>query len=247
MSNNILMLMMGGVGSRLGAERPKQFIEIDGIPIFAYILEGYGRLAEIHRMLLVVHPEWRAYTEAWVKRLKLDGCTAIVDGGADRSFSVRNGMRYLEKIAAPEDLVLIHDATHPYVDSEGVRRVIAGVRRTGAATLAQGEHDTVYRRNDSGMLEAVLPRRDVVSGASPEAFRVGDIAKIYREASEEELRTMTSAGAIALHFGMKMEVVEGNFLNLKITYPRDLQLLKHLIHTYFFPGARERIQDSGNQ
>lgn len=247
MNKNILMLMMGGTGSRLGADCPKQFIEIDGIPIFAYILESYGRMPEIHHLMPIVHPEWREYTEYWVERLALKDCTTIVEGGEDRSFSVRNGMRRLEKMSEAEDLVLIHDATHPYVDLEGVRRVIDGVRRTGAATLVQGEYDTVYRRKENGILEEVIPRRGVVSGASPEAFRVGDIAKIYGDATEAELSTMTSAGAIALHFGMKMEVVEGNFLNLKITYPRDLHLLEHLIHTYFFPGAKERIQNSGNQ
>ena len=72
-----------------------------------------------------------------------------------------------------------------------------------------------------------------MSGASPEAFRYGDIYRIYTESTQEELESMTSAGAIALAHGIQMEVVPANVLNLKITYPGDMDVFKSLIHDWF--------------
>lgn len=247
MCSNILMLMMAGNGTRLGADRPKQFLELDGIPIFAYILDGYRRMPEISKMVLVVHPDWMEYVRTWAKRIGIIENIWIVEGGTERVHSLRNGIHAISGYAKPDDVLLIHDATHPYVSKEDVRKVIRAVNCTGAATLAQGEYDTVYRRNREGMLQEVVPRAEIVSGASPEAFRFGILEKLYLELPNDILANMTSAGAIALHEGIPMEVIETDTLNLKITYPRDMELLTKLLHTYFFPGAKERILHCENE
>ena len=72
-----------------------------------------------------------------------------------------------------------------------------------------------------------------MSGASPEAFRYGDLYRIYTQASKEELESMTSAGAIALHYGIPMKVVGANVINLKITYKKDMDTFKGMFHSYF--------------
>ena len=242
---NILMLMMAGKGTRLGADCPKQYIEIDGIPIFAYILYGYAKTKQIDAFVFVVQPEWALYVTKWIRRLGLEDQCLVAAGADERSLSVRNGILAAEKIAEKDDVLLIHDATHPYVDVTGLKEIIRAVHELGAATLAQGEYDTVYRRTSDNLLQQVLPRQEVVSGASPEAFRFGLIADIFRTEDDESLRRMTSAGAIALACQIPMAVVESDVLNLKITYPRDLELMKKLIHTYFFPGIKEEIQERG--
>lgn len=247
MHNNILMLMMAGSGTRLGAERPKQFLELDGIPIFAYILEGYCRMSEISQMVLVVHSDWMEYTRKWTQRIGATENIWIVEGGTERVHSLRNGIQAISEHAKPDDVLLIHDATHPYVPVEDIRKIIQAVQQFGAATLAQGEYDTVYRRNMNGMLQEVVPRAEIVSGASPEAFRFGILEKLYQELPENVLAKMTSAGAIALHEGIPMKVIETDTLNLKITYPRDMELLTKLIDNYFFPGAKERILSGENE
>lgn len=198
-------------------------------------------------MVLVVHSDWMEYARKWTERLGITGETRIVEGGAERVHSLRNGIHAISEYAKPDDILLIHDATHPYVPKEDIRKIIQAVQQSGAATLAQGEYDTVYRRDMNGMLQEVVPRAEIVSGASPEAFRFGILDALYQELPEDVLAKMTSAGAIALHGGIPMEVIETNTLNLKITYPRDMELLKKLIHTYFFPGAKERILSGENE
>lgn len=231
---NHLLLMMGGSGTRLGADRPKQYIEVEGMPIFAYILAKYDTLESIDRIVIISHEAWFDYVEEWKEKLNLTKPVYIVAGGANRSQSVRNGLRELSKYAEEGDSVLIHDATHPYVDEKGTAEVIEALQSYEGATLGAYQYDTVYKVDDNDVIESVIPRRYVVSGASPEAFRFGRIFEIYDRASEEELEAMTSAGAIALEHGIQMKVVPANVINLKITYKNDMEAFVKMVKTYFF-------------
>lgn len=231
---NIFMLMMGGSGTRFGADRPKQYIEIDGQPIFSYILEKCSRFSCIDKIVVVSNADWLGHVEEWIQKLHIPKCENIVAGGETRSESVKNGLLAMQPFAGEDDVILIHDATHPYVEEGDIEKIIAAVREYGAATLGQPQYDTVYQTNSRGFLEKVIPREFVVSGASPEAFRYGIISEIYFQSSKERLARMTSAGAIALDTGIEMKIIPMTGINLKITYSQDMELFRQLVHTYFF-------------
>ena len=231
---NILLLMMGGQGTRFGADIPKQFILVNGKPVFSYIVKKYAALPDINKIILVSNKNWIPYVEEQTSKLKLECPYEIVSGGDSRSQSVYNGLSCAQKNGVPEDIILIHDATHPYVDIEGTRQIIETVRHGEGATLGAKQYDTVYQTNDDGYISQVLPRQFVVSGASPEAFQLGDIYPIYHKASFEELEKMTSAGAIALAHGIPMKVIPASVLNLKITQPPDMTLFHMLVDKYYF-------------
>ena len=231
---NAMLLMMGGSGTRFGKDRPKQYTLVDDRPLFSYILQKADATSCIDRMVVVSHADWVDYASEWcsksLKRLPFD----VVSGGSNRSESVLNGLAKLSSYAKDSDVVLIHDATHPYLDSEGIVQVVDAVKEYGGATMASKNYDTVYRTNENGFLACVEPREYIVSGASPEAFRFGDIYSIYRNASSLELAQMTSAGAIALSHNIPMKVIPTPVLNLKITYEHDMALFLQLIHGYYF-------------
>ncbi len=232
---NVLLLMMGGSGTRLGAAIPKQFLKVEGKPIFQYILEAYSTLPEIGAICIVSHQEWISYVEEVVGEVSVACPVRVTAGGESRSESVRNGLQAIRDLVVDTDIVLLHDATHPYMDAEGTRQVIRAAAEHGGATLGACQYDTCYQMDEENLLEKVIPRQLIVSGASPEGFRYGEISHIYFSATKEELDRMTSAGAIALAHGVPMEVIPSNILNLKITYPQDLALFRLLVHTYFFP------------
>lgn len=231
---NIVMLMMAGSGIRFGADIPKQFVEVENQPVFSYILDAYNRSPQIDRIVIVTHKNWIDFVQEWKDRLNAGKLCVISPGGSSRSESVKNGLLAIKEFAKAEDVVLIHDATHPYVDEEGNARIIEAVKQFGGATLGQRQYDTVYQMDEhTHMLEKVVPREKIVSGASPEAFRFGDLYRIYTQASKEELDSMTSAGAIALHYGIPMKVIAANVINLKITYKNDMETFREMIHSYF--------------
>lgn len=232
---NTALLMMGGTGTRFGADIPKQYVKVGGRPIFSYILEGYDRLCDIDRIIVVSHADWVTYVEEVAARGGIQKLYRVVPGGDTRSESVRNGLIAAGEYASDDDIILIHDATHPYVDALGTAEVIRGVKEYGGATLAQFNYDTVYRMDDDHVLTNIEPRFNIVAGASPEAFTFKRIYDIYLNSPREELEKMTSAGAIALAHGIRMKVVRSNVLNLKITYQEDIELFEKLCDTYFFP------------
>ena len=231
---NTVLLMMGGSGTRFGADKPKQYIEVGGRPIFSYILEGYNRLPDVDKIIIVSHADWIPYVQEIAQQIGADKLCNVVPGGGTRSESVKNGLKAAADFSRSDDVILIHDATHPYVDAAGVSEVIEGVKEYGGATLAQFNYDTVYRMDDDHILTNIEPRFNIVAGASPEAFTFGRIYDIYMNSPQEELEQMTSAGAIALAHGIRMKVVRANVLNLKITYADDMTLFTKLVDNYFF-------------
>ena len=231
---NYLLLMMGGSGTRLGADRPKQYIEIDGIPIFFYILRSYNKLDCIDEIIIVSNEMWIDYVQKWIDSLEINHPISIVAGGETRSHSVYYGLKSISNRAKDDDIVLFHDATHPYVDEPGTIKVIDAIEEYGGATLGAYQYDTVYRMNEEGFITDVIPRQELVAGASPEGFKFSEIFPIYDAADDEELEQMTSGGALAMEHGIKMKTIEANIINLKITYPNDLEIFKKTIHSYFF-------------
>ncbi len=231
---DILLMMMGGSGTRLGADVPKQYIEINGKPIFYYIVNKYASMKEISLICIVSHKDWIEYVGDEIKGIAFQCPVVVAEGGNSRSESVKNGLAAVADRAGEKDVVLIHDATHPYVDKEGTLAVIEAVHAFGGATLGACQYDTCYQMDADKTIEKVIPRQNLVAGASPEAFYYGDISKIYFDSTPEELDKMTSAGAIALAHDIPMKVIPANVLNLKITYPEDLKLFQLLIQTYFF-------------
>ena len=231
---NHVLLMMGGSGTRFGAAIPKQFVEVEGQPVFSYVLDKYDRFTKVDSIVLVCHAEWIDYADEWAKKLGIAKYVATVEGGATRSESVLNGLRRLAQYASEDDVVLIHDATHPYLDEGATADAIAATIDHGAATLGRKQFDTVYRTDLEGNLRMVVPREEIVSGASPELFKFGPILRIYENASPEELEQFTSAGAIALANGIPMKEVPTDYVNLKITYRHDMELFERLFHGYYF-------------
>lgn len=231
---NTLLLMMGGQGTRFGADIPKQYIKVNGRPVFSYIIQKYSTVKEIDRIILVSHKDWISFVGEEMEKLQISTAWEVTEGGKNRSESVLHGLQAAMAKGSENDIVLIHDATHPYVDISGTQQIISAAHLHGGATLGGPEYDTMYETDKQGMIQRVIPRQQVFSGASPEAFKLGEIYKIYSQAVETELEAMTSAGAIALAHDIQMKVIPAHYLNLKITHKDDMELFKLLVNTYFF-------------
>lgn len=232
---NTLLLLMGGSGTRMGAAVPKQFLEVNGKPVYYYIVDRYAKMPEISAICIVCPKEWLSSVESSTKAINFKGRLVVTEGGSTRSHSVRNGLMAIESFSSDKDVILLHDATHPYGDEVAIRKVIETVEQGGGATVGACQYDTCYQIDAENKLKNVIPRQEIVSGASPESFQFGDLKRIYFKASDEELASMTSAGALALAHNIPMKVIPTKVLNLKLTYPEDFTLFQLLYDNYFFP------------
>ena len=231
---NIALIMMGGSGTRFGASIPKQFVEVDGRPVFTYLLEAYEHFDAIDSIFVVCHKEWLGFTEEYAKKYSIRKLKAVVPGGANRSQSVQYGFDAIAAHASDDDVLLIHDVTHPFIDKENVLKCIDFARNEGAATLAGSCFDTMYRVKENGCIDCVVPREELVSATAPECFRFGVVYPMYRGKSVNELEKMTSAGAMMVANGQPVRVVRTPLINLKITLYEDMEAFKKLLHGYYY-------------
>lgn len=218
-----LLMMMGGSGVRFGAEIPKQYIEIDGAPVFTYTLKKYSQCEFVDKIVIVSNPEWIEYTEKIAKELLGEKLFRVVAGGRTRSHSVKNGLKCCSNILKENDLVLIHDATNPFVDVNAISNGIEVASETGAAVIGTNQYHTIYSRECDDTIKNFIPRETVGSGYSPEIFKFNVIYPYYQNASEEQLEAMTSALALALECGVEAKFVPAELVNVKITYPHDMK------------------------
>jgi 2-C-methyl-D-erythritol 4-phosphate cytidylyltransferase len=233
-----LLLMMGGSGVRFGTEIPKQFVEVEGKPVFSYILEKYSACALVDRIVAVCHASWIDFTCDWIGKLDLNVDIDVVAGGVTRSHSVKNGLLSVAPQASPDEVILIHDVTHPYVDETTLPSLIELAKETGAATLVECQYDTVYSVDPtSNRIQDVIPRETIVAGASPEAFIFSGIWAAFNSIDDNKLEQFTSVGSLAKAQGISMGVMKTDLINLKITHRQDMKVFKRLLPDYF-PSLR---------
>lgn len=233
-NRTILLLMMGGNGTRFGRDIPKQFYMINDHPIFIYILKKLNKIDCIDDIIILTNPKYLEYTEELVRNNNVNKVYKILPGGNGRSQDILAGLDVASEFAKDDDVVLMFDATHPFVDVEGVEKVVNAIKETGAATLAEFQYDTTYLMNEeTNEIEQVIPRKKVIAGASPEGFKFKLIYDIYKNTPKENLNDLTSAGAIALQNNIKMIAVETTEINLKITYQSDMKLVEKVSTAYF--------------
>lgn len=216
-----IVICAGGIGERMGAGKPKQFIEMaDGTSIIRKSADAFRREAvrEIADVIVVTAPEG---FEEETERLINEGAdilkAEVITGGKERQDSVRNALEYLRKTGFEDgDIVLIHDGARPFVTEKIILDVADAAYRKGAAIAAVPVKDTI-RDIESGTLD----RSRLYSVQTPQGFQFGLIYIAVKKACEERFYG-TDDGSLAEREGTMPEIVEGSYSNIKITTPEDL-------------------------
>jgi 2-C-methyl-D-erythritol 4-phosphate cytidylyltransferase len=223
------MIKMGGRGVRFGASVPKQFYEINGEPLFAYVLRKYEQISCIDKFIVVTNEEWFELTETYAKKILKDKLLGIVNGGKSNVESVYNGVKFADGKLADEDLFLVHDVTDPIIQEKAIRDVIFAAEAFGSAAVITEQVHTLYRRDADGFITGTIDRNFANSGYSPEAFRYSIIKDCFGKATPEELERMTSAVSLVCSRGINVKTVVSHQIDLKITYREDMDALMRMI------------------
>jgi len=229
------VVVAAGSGRRMGGTRAKQFLLLGGRPLLAHSLErlcGWPALDG----LIVVAPasEIDTVTSEILPRLAAIKVLRVVEGGAERQDSVRNGLLALKE-AAPDDLVLIHDGVRPFLPVEKLEELCLAARPHGAI-LAIPCKDTVKRVKGARITET-LDRLSLVLAQTPQAFPFGMILMAHLKAKDEGFAA-TDDASVAQNAGHEPKVVEGVSSNLKVTTPEDLHYAERLSGERNLPDIR---------
>jgi len=218
------ILPAAGLGTRMAGPRPKQFLALDGAPILIHSLRAFAAVPRVTAIYVAVRKTEMERVEAQIAEFGFAGRVKVVEGGDKRQESVANALAALP--AEADDVVLVHDAVRPLIDTATIERTIDAVIETGAAIVGMPAVDTikqVERTAHGALVTATIPREFVVLAQTPQGFRYGVLQSAFAEAETDGF-VGTDEASVVERAGHSVAVVPGSQVNLKITQPGDLEL-----------------------
>ncbi len=214
------LIVAGGSGKRMGAEVPKQFLELAGRPVLMHTIEKFKSFNDAIEIITVL-PENQL--RHWIELQKKYSFTVphtLVKGGSTRFFSVRNGLKFVNI----PGFVAIHDGVRPFVSIDTIKRCFNTAEKLGNAIPSISPTESLRILTDQGNLP--LNRLHVKQIQPPQVFNAGLIKKAYLQ---EYMPEFTDDATVLERTGEKINLIEGNRENIKITNPEDLLLSTILI------------------
>ena len=205
----------------------KQFTELGGTPILIHTLRRFAAVDGVSEIWIALREnEIEGFRERLDKEAKdvLKKKVELVVGGEHRQQSVANALNAVA--AAPDDIVLVHDAVRPLVTTEIIQEVIDAAQKYGAAIAGLPAVDTVKqveRTSEGAIIKTTIPRAGVVLAQTPQGFRYDVIKKAFDEATADGFMG-TDEASLAERSGHEVAVVMGSPRNIKITNPGDMEL-----------------------
>jgi 2-C-methyl-D-erythritol 4-phosphate cytidylyltransferase len=228
MSKVTAILPAAGMGTRMGRETPKQFLELDGTPILLLTLRRLASCDGISEIILATRADEMQRMEERCRQEKFRQAVRVVKGGATRQESVAAA---LESVGDDVELVAVHDAVRPFVTREQISRVIEEARKCGAAILGIPAMDTVkeVKRSslpqDVALIIGTIPRERVVLAQTPQVFHAKLLKEAFAKAATDGVNASDEAGLVE-RLGHDVHVVHGTERNIKITRPSDMELAR---------------------
>ena len=217
---------MASAGSSKGKKPApsKQFTELAGTPILVHTLRKFAASADVAEICIALRANEIEGLRARLDAEKLKKKIHLVEGGEHRQQSVAHAMAAIS--AAPDDIVLVHDAVRPFVTGEIIHDVIEAAQKHGAAIAGVPAVDTikeVQRTADGAVITATIPRERIVMAQTPQGFRYDVLKKAFDEAEADGFMG-TDEASLVERSGHEVAVVMGSARNIKITTPADLEL-----------------------
>jgi 2-C-methyl-D-erythritol 4-phosphate cytidylyltransferase len=209
------------------AHPSKQFTELAGIPILIHTLRTFAAVEAVSEIWIALREnELAGFGERLANEVKngLKKKVTMVVGGEHRQQSVQHALNAVS--AAPDDIVLVHDAVRPLVTPEIIHDVIEAAKKYGAAIAGLPAVDTVKqveRTSEGAIVKSTIPRAGVVLAQTPQGFRYSAIKKAFDEAAADGFNG-TDEASLAERAGYEVAVVMGSPRNIKITNPSDMEL-----------------------
>ena len=222
---NIAIIAAAGTGSRMASDRPKQFLQLAGMPIIFHTLKPFELCDGIQEVIVVLPAAESAEFLAQAGKHGLRKLARVVPGGATRADSVKRGLMSVRPATA--EIVAVHDGVRPFVTVEEIENTIAAARESGAAILATPVTDTIKLVAGASVVKT-LERQNLRQALTPQCFRYDLLRQAYEQADVND-PTLTDESSLVERLGHAVTIVEGSARNIKITTPRDLLIAEKFL------------------
>lgn len=225
---NIAVILAGGVGSRVGAGMPKQFVKILGKPVIVYTIEAFQKHEDIDAIEVVCVKSHIDYMRELVDTYGLSKVKWITEGGADFQGSVLNGINNLQDKCSEDDIVLVHFGASPFVEGDIIADAVRVCKLKGNAISTTPFYLLSGVKDDDEKTTKWIDRDTIACMNSPHAFRYGYIRDIYKRAVETGVIKEVEPHTTTLMYKMGETIYfsKGSQSNIKITTKEDLDLFE---------------------
>lgn len=225
---NIALVLAGGTGVRLGADIPKQYIEVNGKMIIDYCLETLDCSEKIDRVMIVADVIWQQYIR------KINKFMGFARPGENRQLSIYNGLMAIKGILTDDECgqskVLIHDAARPFLTCNLIDECFDAVEGHDGVLPVLPMKDTVYFSEDGKCISSLINREKVYAGQAPEVFRLVPYIKANETLLPTEILAVNGSTEPAIMAGMDIVMIPGDENNYKITTMADMKKFKASLH-----------------
>lgn len=215
-----VVIVAGGSGKRMHAEIPKQFLELAGKPVLMHTIERFKAFNEAIEIITVLPENQLRHWCELQNKYSFTIPQTLVKGGSNRFCSVRNGLEFVQV----PGLVAIHDGVRPFVSTDTIKRCFDEAEKSGNAIPVISPADSLRMLTDQGSVP--VDRLKVRQVQTPQVFNAELIKKAYQQNYQREF---TDDATVFEFTGGKINLVEGNRENIKITNPEDLLISKALL------------------
>lgn len=223
--HHFALIPAAGVGARLGADKPKQYLPIGSKPMLLHVLTTFAASPLIAHTFVVVSKD-DAYIDGMlaVSEIPADRVTVIRNGGKTRRETVMHGLHALAGLANDDDWILVHDAARPGLTHAMIERLTTALAQDAiGGLLAMPVVDTVKESQD-GRAVATLPRERLWCAQTPQMFRHALLKQAIESAED-----VTDEASAVERLGFHPKLVRGSARNLKVTLPTDIAIAEVLM------------------
>lgn len=223
---NVAIILAGGVGTRVGANIPKQFIQVEGHPVLAYTIKKFQDSKDVDAIEIVCHKDYLKYVNSFKDKYGFSKINWIIEGGNDFQHSVINGIYNLKNKIKDDDIVIIHYGASPFVEEDIIEDCIKVAREKGNSTSATPCFLLTGSNDDGKQSTKWIDRDKIMQLNAPQCFRYGYVYNLYEEGKRRNILEKIEPHTTTLMYelGEKIYFAKGNQTNIKITTKEDLLL-----------------------
>ncbi len=216
-----VIIAAAGMGTRMGSSVPKQYLKIGGEPILRKTMRAFCANAYIDYIFVVTNEDYITQCREMIEEYHLPKAVSVVEGGKERQDSVYRALHETVGQRPDTEYILVHDGARPFVSQETIHQVVAAAVRTGAAAACVPVKDSI--RQVQGTESRNIERKDLYSVQTPQGFQKSVIMEAYEKAFAHGYYG-TDDATLAERIGQRVELVPGEYSNVKITTKEDMPM-----------------------
>ena len=228
---NIALILSGGIGSRVGADIPKQYIKVNNQMIITYCIRTLSEHPMIDAIQIVADSQWKndIIMDMQANGIEADKIIGYSVPGKNRQLSICNGMADVKKAIGEDAVIFIHDAARPRLTARQVTECINAMHGHDGVLPVLPMKDTVYMSSNGKTVTELLDRSRIYAGQSPEVFCMNKYMDANERLMPNMIMNINGSTEPAIMAGMDIAMIQGDEGNYKITTKEDLERFSQLI------------------